>query len=53
MNNFEKATADLAEATNLVTNKTRSGHQNQLKEIKESIEDKEKRYLANQSARRF
>lgn len=47
MNIFEKAREDLAEATNLVTDKTRSGHQDLLKELKENIEDKEKRYLAN------
>jgi hypothetical protein len=47
VNIFEKARKDLAEATNLVTDKTRSGHQDLLKELKENIEDKEKRYLAN------
>lgn len=53
MNNFEKARENLAEATSLVTDKTRSGNQDLLKELTENIEDKEKRYLANQSARRF
>ena len=53
MNNFDKAREDFAEAISLVTDKTRSGFQDQLKELKENIEDKEKRYLANQSARRF
>ncbi|MBA7565441.1 hypothetical protein ES708_07124 [subsurface metagenome] len=47
MNNFEKAREDLAEATSQVTDKTRSGNQDLLKELKENIEDKEKRYLAN------
>ncbi|MBE9511932.1 MAG: hypothetical protein IMY71_13770 [Bacteroidetes bacterium] len=47
MNNFEKARKDLAEATNLVIDKTRSSHQYLLKELKENLEDKEKRYLAN------
>jgi hypothetical protein len=47
MNNFEKAREDLAEATSLVTDKTRSGHQDLLEELKENIEDKEKRFLAN------
>jgi len=53
MNNFKKARENLEEATNLVTEKTRSGNQDKLKELKENIEDKKKRYLANQSARRF
>jgi len=53
MNNFEKAREYLAEATSMVTDKTRSGNQNLLKELKDNIEDTEKRYLANQSARRF
>ncbi len=53
MNNFEKAREYLTEATILVTDKTRSGNQDLLKELTENIEDKEKRYLANQSARRF
>lgn len=47
MNNFEKAREDLAEATSLVTDKTRSSHQDLLEELKENIEDKEKRFLAN------
>ena len=47
MNDFEKAGEDLAEATSLVTDKTRSGNQDLLKELKENIEDKEKRYFAN------
>ena len=47
MNNFEKAIEDLTEATSLVTDKTSSGNQDLLKELKENIKDKEKRYLAN------
>jgi len=47
MNNFEKAIEDLTEATSLVTDKTFSGNQDLLKELKENIKDKEKRYLAN------
>ena len=47
MNNFDKAREDLTEAISLVTDKTRSGNQDLLEELKENIEDKEKRYLAN------
>lgn len=47
MNNFEKAKEDLAEATKMVVDKTSSSHKKVLEELKETIEDKEKRYLAN------
>ena len=47
MNNFERAGENLAEATNLVIDKTGSGHKDLLEELKETIEDKKKRYLAN------
>jgi len=47
MNNFEKAREDLAEATKMVVNKTSSSFKKLLEDLKETIEDKEKRYLAN------
>jgi hypothetical protein len=47
MNNFDKAREYLAEATNLVVTKTSSSHKNLLEDLKENIEDKEKRYIAN------
>jgi len=47
IDNFEKAREHLAEATKMVVDKTSSSHKKLLEDLKETIEDKEKRYLAN------
>ena len=47
MNDFEKARDGLAEATSLIIDKTPSSDKNLLTELKDNMENKEKRFLAN------